>query len=120
VLLLEIDDPVHVLNDRAISRAGCKATRILAMHALILAHQQHHSVLGMFVLVEPDQVPIVPRRIRHGLVGIVEHRFAERISVPLQARHLAGFATDAGGCVNQLADFKLAFESRARNRTGMA
>src|ERR1700744_4322877 len=56
MLLLEIDDPVHILNDRAIRRTRRQATGILAMHALIFPHEEHHPMLGMLVLVEPDQV----------------------------------------------------------------
>src|ERR1044071_7074870 len=39
VLLLEVDDAVGVLDDGAVGRAGAEAARILAVHALILAHQ---------------------------------------------------------------------------------
>jgi hypothetical protein len=120
VLLLKINYSVHVLDNRAIRRARCKATRILAMHALIFPHQQHHAVIGVFVLIEPDEVPVIPRRIRHRLVGIVEYRFTERVSIPFQASHFARFAPDAGGRIDQLADLKLAFESRTRWRTGVS
>ena len=44
MLLLKINNPVHILNDRSIRRARRQASRILAVHALIFAHQQHHAV----------------------------------------------------------------------------
>src|SRR5713101_6918308 len=39
ILLMEIDDAVGVLYDGAVGRAGAKASRIGAVHALIFAHQ---------------------------------------------------------------------------------
>src|SRR5437879_13176106 len=56
------------------------------------------------VFVEEDQVPVIPARLRHGLVGIVENGFAERQVVPLHAGHFAGFAADARRGVDEFAN----------------
>ena len=119
IRFLKIDDSVGVLHDRAVRRARLKAAGILAVHALILAHQKHQAVFGIFVLVELDQVPVIPRRFGHGLVGIVEGSFGEWISVPFQAGHFACFAADARGRVDQLADLIFAVQAGARNGAGM-
>ncbi len=72
-----------------------------------------------FVLVEFDQVPVIPLRFRHRLVGIVERGLAEGEPVPFQASHFACFAADAGGRIDQLADLELAVQPRAGNGSGM-
>src|SRR5258705_2894749 len=38
IVLLEIDDAVLILNNGAIGRARAQTSRILAVHALVLAH----------------------------------------------------------------------------------
>src|SRR5207247_1471079 len=43
VLLLEVDDAVRVLDDGAVGRACAQAAGILAVHALVLAHQPHQG-----------------------------------------------------------------------------
>ena len=108
VFLLEIDDAVGVLHDGAVGRTRQQATWIGAVHALVLAHQPTEVAIAVHVLVEADQVVVVPRHIRHGLVGVVENGFAERIAVPFQARYFARFAADAGGDVDQLAHVVIA------------
>src|SRR4029077_13934202 len=55
VSLLEIHDTVGVLHDRAVGRARSEATRISAVHALILAHEPHQRAVFALVLVEEDQ-----------------------------------------------------------------
>src|SRR5690349_15072975 len=45
MLLLEIDDAIHVLHDGAVGRTGDQASRLLAMHALVLAHQELQSAV---------------------------------------------------------------------------
>ena len=89
------------------------------MHALVFAHEPLQAVFLAFHFVEADQVPVVPFRIRHGLVGIVESGLAELVSIPLQARHLAGFAANAGGSVNEFTDVVIARDIASRNRTRM-
>src|SRR6266568_2860289 len=68
---------------------------------------------------EDDQVPIIPARLRHGLVGIVENRFAERKIVPFHAGDFAGLAADAGGGVNEFADGVFALRVFAGDAAGM-
>src|SRR5216683_992365 len=118
-ILLKIDDSVGVLDDRAISRACGKASRLGAVHALVLAHQPHHRAVFALVFVELDQIPIVPPRVRHRLVGVVEDRFAERQVIPFHTSHLARFAADASGGVDQLADGVLALRALPGNGTRM-
>ena len=72
------------------------------------------------MFVEEDQVPIIPARLRHGLVGIVENGGRKGHIVPLDARNLASFAADAGGGVNQFANDVLALGAFARDRSGVA
>ena len=104
VLLLEIDDAVGVLHDGAVGGAGAQAAGIGAVHALILAHQPHQRAVFALMLVELDQVPVIPPRLRHRLVGVVETLSPKRHIVPLHARHFARLAADAGRGVDQLAD----------------
>ena len=115
LLLLEIDDAVGVLDDGAVGRAGDQAARLLAVHALVLAHQQHQvaAVAVRLVLVELDQVPEVIGRLGHGLITVLERGVAEREVVPLQAGDLAGLAADAGRGVDQLGDLRLSFHADA-------
>src|SRR5262249_35035119 len=68
---------------------------------------------------ELDQVPVIPRRLRHGLVGVLKRGLAERQIVPLQARHLAGLAPDAGRRIDQLGDPFLPLRALARRRARM-
>ena len=119
VLLLEIDDAIFVLHDGAVGGTGMQAAGIGAMHALMLAHQPGKAAVGVLILVELDQVPEVPFRVRHGLVGVVEVGLPERHVVPLHARYFAGLAADAGGGVDQLADLVLALGSCAGDRSGV-
>ena len=119
IFLLEVDDAVGVLNDGAVSRAGAQATGIGAVHALVFAHQPLNRAIPVLVLVELDQIPEIPARLRHRLVGVVECRRAKRHVVPLDARHLAGFAADAGCRIDQFADFVVALyvDTRAQVRS---
>ncbi len=119
VLLLEIDDPVRILHDGAVGRTRAQASGIGAVHALMLAHQPCEAAVGMLALVELDQVPVVPVRVRHGLVGVVEHGVLERHVVPFHACYFARFAPNTGGGVDQLADVRLALRAFAGNRSRM-
>src|SRR5207247_11399773 len=99
---------------------GAQAARIFAAHALVLAHEPlERSVLAL-VLVELDQIPEIPRRRRHRLIGVVECRLLERHVVPLDARDLAGLAADTRRDIDVLADFFLALNAGARHAAGMA
>src|SRR5882757_1358291 len=103
--LLEIHDAIGVLDDGAVRGAGREAARLRAVHALVLAHEPHEGTIFLAnVFVEEDQVPVIPARLRHGLVTVAENRFAKRQIVPLHAGHFARFAADASGCVNEFAD----------------
>src|SRR5580698_7579911 len=117
---LEIDDAVRVLNDGGVRRTGRKATRIFAMHALVLAHQQHHAAIVALMLVELDQVPVIPCGLRHRLVGVIKGSFGKRVTVPFEAGHLTSFAADASTRVDECADPESAVQIRARNRPGVA
>lgn len=115
VLFLKIHDAVGVLHDGAVGGTCRQTARIFAVHALIFAHQQHHAAVGALVFIEFDQVPVIPRRFRHGLVGVVKSRLAERVTVPFQARHFARFAPNARGGIHQLANLKFPVQPGARN-----
>src|SRR5678816_3664215 len=71
VFLLKIDDAIFVFDDRAVGRTRTQAPRIFAVHTLILAHQPHQVAVAL-VFNELNQVPIVPLRRGHRLVGVIE------------------------------------------------
>src|SRR5208282_3208600 len=102
--LLEVHDAVGVLDDGAVGRAGSEAAGVGAVHALIFAHEPLQGTVFAFVFVEEDQVPVVPARLRHGLVGVVEDGVAEGQVVPLHAGDFASFAADASGGVDEFGD----------------
>ncbi len=118
--LLKIDDAVGVLHDSPVRGTCRQAPRLRAMHALILAHQPHQRAVFAFVLVEENQVPVIPARLRHRLVGVAENRFSKRQVVPLHARHLACLAANACSCINEFADGILALRVFAGNAPGVA
>ena len=118
-VLLKIHDAVRVLDNRAVRGAGGQAARLGAVHALVLAHEPLESAVIAFVLVELDEVPVVPARFRHGLVSIVEDGFGEGQLIPLDASDLAGLAADAGGRVHELAYDFFALRARAGHRAGV-
>src|SRR5579862_5878349 len=122
IFLLEIHDAVGVLHDGAIGGTRAQTAGIGAVHALVFAHEPAEGTVCKFVLVETDQVVIIPGRIRHGLIRVVEGGLAERIAVPFEARHLAGFAANAGGDVDQFANTAafLALRAASGNRARMA
>lgn len=119
-VLLEINDTVGVLHDCAVGWARRETSGIGAVHALIFAHEPHQRAIFALVLVEKDQIPIVPARFRHRLVRIAEDSFAEGKIVPFHAGDFAGFAADAGGSVDQLANGVLALGVFSRHRPGVA
>src|SRR5262249_30701375 len=119
VVLLEIHDAVLILHDRVLGRARRQTPGIGAVHALVLAHQPGARTVGLGVLFELDQVPVIPSRFRHGLVGVLKRGLAERQIVPLQARHLARLAPDAGRGIDQLGDALLPLRALTRRRARM-
>src|SRR5438309_3106066 len=119
--LLEIDDAIGVLHDGAVRWARRQAAGLGAMHALVFAHQPHQRTVFLAdVFVEEDEVPVIPARFRHRLVGVVENGFAEGKVVPLHAGDFASLAADAGRGVNELADGVFPLGAFARNGSGMA
>src|SRR2546422_7942196 len=120
VLLLKVDDAVRVLDDGAVGGTRAQTSRILAVHALVLAHQPLQRAIVVLMFVEFDQVPVVPRRRRHRLVRVVERRLLERHVVPLDARDLARLAPDARRHVDVLAHLFFALDAAARHAAGMS
>src|SRR5262249_31690851 len=119
IRFLKIYNSVGVLHDGCVRRTRCQTPRIGAVHALILAHQEHQVAVFVFMFVELDQIPVVPGRFRHGLVGIVESSFGEGISVPFETGYLARFAANARGRVYELANCKFAVQPGAGHTAGM-
>src|SRR5579859_237786 len=117
--LLKINNAVGVLHDGAIGGARSKASRLRAVHALILPHQPHERAVVLLMLVEKNQVPIIPARFRHRLIGVVEHRFAEGQIVPLHAGNFASFAADASCGIDKFADGVFALGLLAGNTAGV-
>ena len=119
MVLMKIDDAIGVLHDGSVGGAGAQAAWIGAMQAAVFAHQPTESSVVGDVLIEADQVVIIPFQIRHGLVGVIENGFTKRIAVPFEAGDFAGFATDAGGDVDQFGDLIIARGVEAGNRPGV-
>src|SRR5262249_48221425 len=111
--LVEVNDAVRVLHDGAIGGTSLQASRLFAVHALILAHEPLWRAVIRRVFVKLDQIPEIPSRLGHGLKAVVESGLAEVVSVPLHAGDLAGFATNAGGRVHQLTHAVIAGRSVA-------
>jgi hypothetical protein len=107
------------LDDGTIGRTRRQTTRLGAVHALVFAHQPHKRAVFPLVLVKQDQVPVIPTRLRHGLVGVAENGLAEGQVVPFHAGHLAGFAADAGGGVDEFRDGVFALSVFARHAAGV-
>ena len=120
VVLMKIDDAVGVLDDRAIGGTRAQAAGIGAVHTAVLAHQPAKRAVVGDVLIEPDQIVVIPFRIRHRLVGVVEAGLAKRIAVPFETRDFARLATDAGGDVDEFRDAVVARGIVPRNRTGVS
>ena len=91
---VDVDDAVGVLDDRAGRGAGGQAARLVAVHALVLAHQPDDAAVEV-ALVEADQVPVLRVQRRQGLVGPGLLRRDGLQVVPLLAGDLAGLAADA-------------------------
>src|SRR6266403_2763028 len=120
VFLVKVDDAVGVLHDGPVGWTSRQAARVGAVHALILAHEPLDRAIRILVLIELDEVPEIPARLWHRLVGIVEGGRTERHVVPLDACYFARFAADAGGGVDQFADFEVALHALAGRGSGMA
>src|SRR5712664_741792 len=120
VFLVKVDDAVGVLHDGPVGWTSRQAARVGAVHALILAHEPLDRAIRILVLIELDEVPEIPARLGHRLVGIIEGGRAERHVVPLDACYFAGFAADARGGVDQFADFEVALHALAGRGSGMA
>jgi hypothetical protein len=56
------------------------------------------------MLVEENQIPIVPAGIRHRLIGVIKRGRRKRYVVPFDAGHFASLAAYAGGGVDELAN----------------
>ena len=92
IVLVKVDDAICILHDGAVSRTGAKTSRVGTMQAAILAHQPTESAVVGNMLIEADQVVIIPFQIWHGLVGIIKNRFPKRIAIPLKTSDFARFA----------------------------
>ena len=102
-LRVHVHDPVLILNDGAGSGAGLEAPRVLAVHALVLAHQPRHRV-AQRALVEADQVPEVGLGLRHRLVRADLPGLDHLEVIPFLAGHLARFAADTRRGIDELGD----------------
>ncbi len=107
VLANEIDDAVGVLHDGAGGRAGLEATRILAMHAAILANQPLQIALLVLIFGEAHQGPGAGVQIAGIVVGSLEMTDIGAQIIPLHAGGLARLAADAAAHIDQLCYFRL-------------
>src|SRR4029077_3798818 len=120
VLLVEVDDTIRILHDGAVGRTGTETAGVGTVHALVFAHEQTDAAVGVLVLVEPDQVPIIPCRLWHGLVAVVENSFGEGITIPLETGNFTGFAANAGSHIDQLANVVVARGAMAGHGSGVS
>src|SRR4029077_11746914 len=120
VFLVKVDDAVGVFHDGAVGRTSGQAAGVGAVHTLIFSHEPLDRAIRVLVLVELDEVPEIPARLGHGLVGVVEGSRRERQVVPLHAGYFAGFAADAGGGIDQFAHFEVALHAVASRGSRMA
>ena len=117
--LVEVDDPVLVLHDRARSGAGEQAAGLVAVHAAVLADQPGEVTVVEVDLGEAHQVPRVGREILVALVAAEVVRLLGLEVVPLLARHLARLAADAEVDVDELGHLvRRPGAARARRRGG--
>ena len=65
---IHVYDSVLVLDDRARRRAGFQAPGLIAVHALVLAHQPHEPAVEV-PLVESDEIPVLGVEGRESLVA---------------------------------------------------
>ena len=113
--------PLVYLHDRAVGgtgRADSRDRRSACTDPCASATGWYRRAI--LVLIELDQVPEVPARLRHRLVRVVKGGGAERHVVPLDASHFARFAADARGGIDELADFVVALHPEAGRSAGMA
>jgi len=119
MVLIKIDNAIRILHDCAVSRTRREAPGIGTVHALVFTHQPAELAIRGGVLIEANQVPIVPSRIGHGLVRIVKGCRMEWIAVPFEACNLTGFAADARSRVHQLANVVVPRHVPAWNSSGV-
>ena len=118
VLADEVDDAVGVLHDGARRRACLQATRILAMHAAVLADQPLQVALFVFPFGEPHQRPDAGIQVHGIVVGSLEIAHLGPQVVPLHAGRLARLAADAAADVDQLGHFLLVVADGWRRQRG--
>src|SRR5256885_7023482 len=120
LVLLKIHNPVRVLDNRPVRWARSQTTRLRAVHALIFSHQPHQRAIFLLVLIEQNQVPIIPPRLRHRLIRVVKRRRRKRHVVPLDACYFARLAADASRRVHQLRTCVLPRRVLAPKASGVA
>ncbi len=118
--LLKVHDAVGILHDGTIGGASFQAAGLSAMHALMFSHQPLQTVVFALVLVKQNQVPVIPPRIRHGLVSIVKYGRRKRHAVPFYACHLACLTPNTGRGVNQFAYLKVPLGVPSGDGPGMS
>src|SRR5438093_1258780 len=74
------------------------------------------------MLIKADEIVVVPLRVRHGLVAVIEDGLPERIAVPFKTGHFTRLTADTSGYVDQFADAVcvVSFSVPAGDRTRMA
>jgi len=120
ILLLEIDHAIRILHDGAIRRARFEASGFRAVHALMFAHQPLQRTVFSLVFVKENEVPIIPARVWHRLIGVIKRGLRKRQVVPFYACHLAGLAANTCRRVHQFADLILPLRVFASHRSCVA
>ena len=101
LFLVEVDDPVFVLDDRPRCRARVQTAGLLAVKAGILLDQPLEVVRDLD-LVEAHEEPRVRAEVTVALHASKVLRGLHAELVPLLTRHLAPFAADTARDVDQL------------------
>src|SRR4029077_6132367 len=104
--LIDIDDAIRVLHDRARRRTCLQAAGLRAVHALIFAHQPHQAAFH-FAFVEADEVPELRVELRKGLIRSCLLRRDSLEVVPFLTRRLARLAANARRRIDVLGDDRL-------------
>lgn len=118
VVLLEIDDPVGVLDNCPGRRARLQAARIFTVHAAVFADQPlQPAVLVGFA--KAHHRPGFGTQIRRIVVHPNAVPYLVANIVPLRTGHLTGLTAHAGGDVDKLGDLCLVVPRAGRGRYGI-
>src|SRR5580698_1891720 len=71
------------------------------------------------MLVELDQVPVIPCRLRHRLVSVIKRGFGKGVTIPFQAGYFTCFATNTRRRIYQFTDLEFPVQTCTRDNADM-